>query len=160
MSLHNKKNSKGIGLIEVVVAVAIIVISLTALAALANFALSIQSHLKQELIATNLAVEAMEATAAAKSDNWSIISGLTLGAPYYPVKSGSPLKWTLSAGAENINGFSRQVTFAQVNRDSNDDIVLSGGTQDPESRKATVLVSWNEKGKNYQVSLDSYLMNW
>lgn len=160
MHFDVKKNKKGFSLVEILVVIAIIGLSMASLISLANFALVVQANLKQNLIATNLAIEAIEAVAAIKSDNWSNASSLTLGAPYHPVKNGSPLKWSLSAGIEVINGFSREVIFSQVARDSDDDIVASGGTPDPDSRKITVSVSWNERGKNYQVTLNSYLMDW
>jgi len=146
-------------MIEIIIASAIISLALASLGFLGNFAISVQTHLKQNQIATNLAVEAMEAARAVKEESWTNFSALALDTPYHPQKGGTPLKWSLASGAEIINGLSRQVVFSQVFRDGNDDIALSG-TPDSGTRKITATVSWSEKGNNYEVKLESYLTNW
>jgi len=158
--MKKTSESKGFGIIEIIFAVTIISLAIFGLMQVGNFALRLQSHLKQNLIAENLAIEAMEATKAFKGGDWTSFSGLSLGTPYYPVKSGSPLKWSLTAGSETINNFSRQVVLDQVSRDIDDNIVTSGGAIDTGTKKVTTTVSWTEQGKSYQVVLTSYLTNW
>ena len=148
------------GLIELLVAIAIIGLVLTSLAGLGNFILKINQQNKKSVIATFLAQEAIEAVRAAKEENWSLITGLTADAPYYPAKIGSPLKWVLTAGTETINSFTRQIAVSPVYRDVNDDIVTSGGVLDPETKKITATVSWNDNGRNYQTAIVYYLANW
>jgi len=150
---------KGFSIIEILVAAGIIGLVLAGLAGLANFALQMQNLQKQNLIATNLAIEAMEAAKAVKEGNWADVSTLTLGSSYHPVQAGSPLKWSLVSGVEAINSFSRQIVFSQVFRDSEDDIADSG-VVDPNTKKVTSTVSWSEHGRPYSVILTSYLANW
>lgn len=152
--------SKGFGIIEILVAGAIISVALVSLTALGNFVLRTQSYLKQNLIAANLATEAMEAAKAVKDEDWSLFGALITGNSYYPTKTGSPQKWSLVAGEETIGGFSRRIVLSEVQRNSDDDIVESGGIPDQGTRKVSVVVSWSERQNTYQVNLESYLANW
>ena len=156
---RNKSREKGFGIIEIMIAAAIISLSLASLGFLGNFAIGIQAHLKQNQVANNLAVEAMEVAKAAKNENWVNFSSLAVDTEYHPEKGGDPIKWFFSPGTEIINGFSRRIIFSQVFRDGNDDI-SDIGTVDSNTRKITAVVSWNEKGRYYEVKLDSYLTNW
>ena len=160
MKKYFSNNQKGIGLIELLVAMAIIGLVVAALGGAGNFVLKINQQNKKSVAATFLAQEAMEAVRAVKEENWTLIADLTADAPYHPAKTGSPLKWSLIANAENISGFTRQITAGSVYRDANDDIVASGGALDPETKKITATISWNYNGKNYQTSLISFLSNW
>lgn len=51
--------------------------------------------------------------------------------------------WSLLPGSENINGFTRKLTISDVFRDSVGNIVASGGTLDPSTKKIQSLVSWS-----------------
>ncbi len=155
-----KKEEAGFGLIEILVAVTIIGLSLSALAGLGNFALKIQNRLQKNTTASYLAAEAIEAIRAIKDENWAILSNLSADSPLHPVQSGSPAKWSLVSGSETINGLSRQVVLANVYRDSNDDIIGSIATLDPNTKKITATVSWSDQGQAQQVSLSAYLTNW
>ena len=55
--------------------------------------------------------------------------------------------------------FTKQVIFETVYRDSNDDIAESG-IEDIYTKKATVTVYWQERGRDQQVELVSYFTNW
>jgi type II secretory pathway pseudopilin PulG len=155
-----KLKSKGFGLIEILVAAALVGLVLVTLISLGNFALKAQAHFKKNLVAVNLAAESIEAVKSLKDENWTNISGLSMGTPYYPVVSGTPLKFSLAAGQESINGFSRRLLASQVYRDVEDDIVSSGGTLDPGTIKITSIVSWSERGRLYEIILVDYLSNW
>jgi type II secretory pathway pseudopilin PulG len=155
----NKKNH-GAGIIEVLVAIGIVGLVLAALAGLGNFALRMQSHIKKNLEAVNLAVEALEAAKLLKSENWDLVGALSWDSAYRFVLAGSPMKFSLADGQETVGIFSRQIVFSQVFRDADDNIVSSGGIPDPETVKAVASVSWNEKGRVYEIQLAHYLTNW
>ena len=74
--------------------------------------------------------------------------------------TGSPLKWSLAAGSEDLNGFTRQVVVNNVSRDGQFNIVSSGGTPDPDTKKITSTVSWSYKGQAYSAILSVYLTHW
>lgn len=50
--------------------------------------------------------------------------------------------WSLASGAETINGLTRQIEISNVERDSAGNIVTSGGTLDPSTKKVGSTVSW------------------
>lgn len=156
---HNKEQ-QGMGLIEILVVVSIISLSLASLAGLGNFALKIQHRLKQNTVASFLASEALEATRAVKDGNWTSFNSLPTETPLHPAKETSFYLWTLPSGQEIINDFTRQIIISPVYRDSNFNIVATSGTLDPDTKKVTATVSWNDNGQNQQVSLVDYLTNW
>ncbi len=154
------QTNTGLGLVEILVVVAIIAIALVALAGVGNFVLKLSTQLKNNVVATGLATEGIEVARAVREENWNLIGALAVGNPYYPAKTGSPLKWTLISGSETVGGFTRQIILNDVYRDSNDDIVSSGGTLDVNTKKIIATVFWTEPGQNQEVSLTSYLTNW
>ncbi|MFQ6049561.1 MAG: prepilin-type N-terminal cleavage/methylation domain-containing protein [Candidatus Paceibacterales bacterium] len=157
------RGKKGVSLMEILVAIAIIAFTLTILLGLTSFSLGTATLIKQTNQANNIAQETMEVVRNFRDGtNWGTdgLGALTVGIDYYPQKSGSPAKWQLSAGSETINGFTRTVSIEDVQRDANDNIVVSGGTNDPDTKKVTVTVSWEERGRTHQIELITYLTNW
>lgn len=152
--------SRGFGLVEILIAVSFVGLALAGLITLTNLTFKISQQAKNNLIAANLSAEALEAVRAIKEESWSTINNLTIGSPYHPQKSGSPLKWSLAAGNENLNGFTRQVVVENVRRDSQFNIVSSGGTLDSDTKKITASVSWYYKGQSYNTTLSVYLAHW
>lgn len=159
-SAKNIKNQHGVGLIEILVVISILGLSLASLAGLGNFALKIQHQLKQNTVATFWAQEALEAARAIKDGEWSDLASFPVDTPLHPIKTPSFYQWTLVAGSETQNGFTRQLTISPVYRDGSFDIVDSGGTLDSDTKKITVTVTWNDNGQARQISLVNYLMNW
>jgi len=45
-------------------------------------------------------------------------------------------------------------------RDSNSNIVESGGTYNPNTKKVIVTVSWKERGREQKLEIFTYLTNW
>ena len=45
-------------------------------------------------------------------------------------------------------------------RDGTDNIVESGGADDPNTKKVTATVSWEERGRSHSIELITYLTNW
>jgi len=62
----------------------------------------------------------------------------------------------LIQGEEDVNSFTRKVVFENTFRDATDNIVETGGINDPNTKKATVTVSWQEK----QLEIITYFTNW
>lgn len=95
--------------------------------------------------ASFLLEEGAEAVKSIRDASWATISGLTLGTNYYMTFNTGTNTWSLgTTPLGTIDGlFTRTVVLSGVSRDSNDDIVTSGGTyDDARTKKVTVSVSW------------------
>ena len=171
MLRHQAGNKKGISIIEILVVIAICAIALASLLSLATFSLENSTLFKDTSLARNIVQETIEAVRNFRDGtNWenddpeNKYDGLGIvsaGISYHPEKSSdSPSKWMLIQGEKNVNGFTRKVIFENVMRDGNDNIVVSGGANDPNTKKATVNVSWLERGRAHQVEIITYLTNW
>ncbi len=144
------RNSRqnGFGLIEVVVVTALVVTALFGFAQAGSVAVRLLASERENLEATLLAQEALEAVRGARDQSWgSQIAWRTqspLASPslsYYPTVVAS--KWSLATSSPGlVNGiYDRYVVFEKVSRDPSDDIVSSGGTDDPGTRKVTAVAS-------------------
>lgn len=91
----------------------------------------------RRLQATMLLQELEEAAINSKENDWSNVA--TAGT-YHTEISGT--NWSLQSGQETSNGFTKQIVIEDVYRDSNMDMVESGGTLDPSTKKLTAQVSW------------------
>lgn len=156
-------DTKGISVVEILV---VIFILGAAFFGIINAALlTFKSNQNDELFikAKFLAEEGMEALRSVRDNNyWFSSDGLgskSSGIDYY--LNNSSARWLLvSSPIEQIGEFTRKIRFEDVYRDSNDNIVASGGSLDANSKKVIVYVSWNKEGKDYEVRLEAYLTNW
>jgi len=142
--IKNQKFVKGISIIEILIVIAIIVIALSSLLGVAAFSLRISTLMRETSQANNLTQETIEAVRNFRDGtdwNKNGLGTLTTGVSYYPQKStDTPPKWQLVQGEETTDGFTRKVVFEKVFRDTNDNI-SSSGTEDPNTRNATITVS-------------------
>lgn len=94
----------------------------------------------QRLEAVALLKETQEAVRNVRENDWNTFA---VNGTYYPTIAGSA--WTLTSCSPPcpvINGFTRQIVISDVERDATGNIVPSGGTVDPSSKKLVVTVSW------------------
>lgn len=156
----NGNKQKGALIVEILIVITVIVVALSSLLGVVTFSLRISTLIKETVQANNLARETMEVVRNFRDGTvWDTngLGTLSVGVPYYPQKSSdSQPRWQLIQGEEEIYGFIRKVVFNNVARDANDNIVETGGTNDPHTKKATVTVSW--KGK--KVEIFTYFTNW
>ena len=152
--------SRGISVIEILVVIFVLSIAFVGILGLLTFSLSVSAFIKDTTKATNLTQETLEAVRNFRDGtDWETngLGTLTTGVSYHPAKtSDSPPQWILIQGEETIDGFSRKIVFEQVFRHGNDDIVETGGTLDPESKKATATVSFGDR----EVEIVTYFTNW
>jgi len=150
----------GFGIIEIIIAIAIISIALFGISRIILSSQRITIENRQKEQALNLAKEALEAVRSIRDESWDNISGLVMDAEYHPTVSGMPSSWQLATGNENIGEFARKVVFKSVSRDANDDIepVFNAGNDDPDTKKVTATVLW--KGDEAQVEITTYITNW
>lgn len=152
------KQSKGFGLIEVVIGAAIITVFLAA--AINVFATShrLESELISKIEAQYLAEEGIEVARFLRDSSWSAsVTPLTLGTGYYLDFNG--LIWRTASTPSLVGGvFERKITFLTGYRDGNNDIAESG-TVDDDLRKVVVSVAWPVRGSTTTLSLVTYLTN-
>lgn len=94
----------------------------------------------QRLISTSLLKEAEEVTRSVREKGWGSIPASS-GSPYHPQATGT--SWSLISGAETVSGFTRRIDISDVFRDLGGNIVTSGGTLDPSTKKIVSTVSWS-----------------
>lgn len=151
--------SKGFSLVEVIVASAIISASLVAIIAVSQKSIVASHRALDTYIAGTLLEEGAEAVRIVRDNDWSTISGLSSAVTYYPKFSSGSWTLTTTAADGTVGIYTRSVTLAAVARDSNDDIVSSGGTTDSGTRLATVTVAWPEGSTTVTKTLSFYLLD-
>lgn len=159
MSKKYKKRSSaftgGFGLLEIIIVISIISVTLFAFLQSSIAGIKLLRNEKENLEATLLAEEALEAVRSIRDESWtSNILPLINGTLYYAVVENG--RWKLTASDPGLIGgkYSRSITLAEVRRDAEDDIA-GIGTVDANTRKVTVQTSWGIKN----TTLVTYLTN-
>ncbi len=151
----NKKPSSGQSVIEVIIAVAIFVIlasgSVTVI--LGSFLSSRQGS--EETQASFYAQEGLDAVKSIRDQSWEFLVDGDHGLSF----AGG--KWVFNGTSEVLGKYTRKITISPVNRSVGGDIAPTGGTLDPNTKKAVALVTWNFTPiKTSSVEMSSYLTNW
>jgi type II secretory pathway pseudopilin PulG len=157
-------SQKGISIVELLIVCFIIGVALTSLLGLATFSLKVSQKIKENGEALFLAEQAMEATRAIARADWS---ELTNG--YHGLNSGLAGYWAFEGSYSVINNkYTRKILIEDVYRDNTptdseetdeietDGIIESLDYLDPDTKKITVFVSWDNK----EIKLITYLTNW
>ncbi len=154
-----KHPNKGISLVEVIVAAAII--GSAVLATMGVYAnLSKLSYQNMPKIQANyLAEEGIEAVRTLRDSGWSAkISKLSTTTAYNLYWNGT--NWTATTTSALIdNLFSRAFTLSDVVRDANFNIASSSGTYDSGSKMVSVTVSWPDRDGTSTKNLQGYIFN-
>lgn len=145
----------GFSTVEILTALLFLSILLTGSYSILNLSLTTAERAKEYTIAELMAHDLLELVTSKRNEDWnSLVPGI-----YHFVQD--PLLGSQFAdGAEVVNGYTRQVEIITASRNSNGDLVTSGGTVDPETMGAVATVSWNYGDQAYQVSLTQYFTNW
>ena len=170
MSLNLNCN-KGFSVIEILIAIFIIVVALGSILNVAVLSLKSSFDARTTLEAQSYAQEALEAVrnfrdgvvwnADDPANEYDGLGIVAKGVAYRISKSSdNPPRWKLLQGQEILGKFARGIVFEQGLRDSQNNLVASAGTSDPDTVKVTATVSWNEQGIAKQLQLLMYLTNW
>ena len=152
--------NKGFGLVEVVIASAIISVSIFSLSAVSVIGSRLQSQSLEKIRANFLAEEGLEAMRFLRDKSWNTnLANLSVGTNYSISFASSTSRWSIGSTAASYadSFFDRKIMLENVFRDSNDNIVSSGGAQDPDTKKVTVSVSWQDRNATTTVNLSTYL---
>ena len=154
------RRPKGFGLLEIVIASAIVSITLFSL----SFVFVLSGRLEAQSIgkvrANFLAEEGLEAMRFLRDKGWGAnLAPLAAGTNYYLSFATSTADWSVGTAYPGfIDGlFHRRITVEAVNRDGSDDIVTSGGALDPNTKKINIEVSWYGQGATTTATLSTYL---
>ncbi len=156
---YNRIHTKGFGLIEVIIASAVLlVIILTTTICYntyAQYALANQSTVQ----AGYLSEEGLEAITFLRDRGWTAyIAPLSVNTTYYLAFNGST--WLATTTPQYIDGqFLRSFTMRSVTRDSNDDISFGVGTVDPNTLLVTESVSYYQGHATTTKTLSTYITN-
>lgn len=134
--------TKGFSLVEIIFACAIIAVTAVSLLNVSEKGLELSNRALRQAEAMMLLEEGAEAVRSIRDAGWSNISNLTLDTTYYMAYSTNTNTWSLITTPNTTDIFTRTVVFGAVNRDSNDDIVASGGTLDNRIKKVTITVTF------------------
>jgi len=166
-NLKIQKN-KAFSIVEVVVACAIISVTVLALMSTAGKSIQVSNQTIMQSQATLLIEEGVEAVKSIRDNNWTNISGLTNSTNYYLFFYTTTNQWSLITSQTAPNGsiptypidgaFTRNVVFSSVYRNASNDIANSG-TLDTGTKKVTVTVSWNKPGGVASKNLSFYISN-
>jgi Tfp pilus assembly protein PilV len=160
VSSFQKKGGKGFGIVEVVVASAIISLSIFSLYTVFIVANRLNEMSGNSTVASFLAEEGLEAMRHMRDGAWSAhVGALTPGTDYYLSFSTTTSLWTVnSITPEIIDGkFFRKVIVEDVYRDASQDIILTGGTLDTGTKEIIAEVSWLERNATSTVLIGTYL---
>ncbi|MCC6323277.1 hypothetical protein IT400_00615 [Candidatus Nomurabacteria bacterium] len=161
MKYLKNKNLLGFALVEIMICCAILSAVTISLLSYAQKGLELSNLSLRQTQAIYLLEEGAEAIKTFRDDNWTNISSLNLDTNYYFTYDTSSGVWSLSQTPSTINGiFTRTVVISAVERDSNDDIVTSGGTNDTDARKVTITVTWmSAEGVSTSKVITFYVFN-
>lgn len=144
--------NKGQTLIELLITIGLSAILIPALLVGFSATRNARAQQEQRLQATAYFKEAQEAMRTIQANGWeNLVNGT-----FHPIVSGST--WALAAGSEIISGvgFTRQIVISDVFRDTNGNIVATGGILDPSTKLVAISVSWTNPISS-SVTTDSYL---
>lgn len=119
---------RGQSILEVMIAVAIMVISITASAAMMTATERGSSEMAGETRASAVAEEGIQASISIRDRGWNSLAVGTHGL----IIQASPLEWIFQGSSDTAYGFTRTVTVSAV---------------DANTRKVAVNVSWSPDGK-------------
>lgn len=152
-------HSAGVSLVEVVIATSIITLTVVTLVTIYSLVARYSLSNVRAFKATLLSEESAEVLGYLRDESWSgNISTLNINTTYRLFWNGT--SWIVTENAPLLEG-KYDVTFelANVYRDSNFNVVSSGGTVDNDSRKVSINIFWREGNATSTKTLETYLFN-
>ncbi len=160
------KNESGSLLLEAFIAIMVISVTYAVILDIGTLSIKTSTSIKNSSQANFLLRESMEIVRSFRDGTTWLTNGLgTVSTgnanPYYFVldTSTNPNKWVLTSGTETTSIFTRKIIFDKVSRDlttQNIESTYNAAHDDPNTKRATVTVSWPEK----TLQLITYFTNW
>ncbi len=145
--------NKGLSVVEIVVAAAIVLIVVTAASQVWQLYFKVTRTSSEKTQSALLTEEVAEYIGTLRNRSWNnLISPLPLNTPIYVRWNGSSYA-TSTTPIPFKDGYSVRVTFYELMRNTDQDIVLSGGFADPKSRHMKIEVG-SENATNIFTTTD------
>jgi Tfp pilus assembly protein PilV len=150
---------KGISIVEVVIASAIISLSMISITNVYGNFLTLSLANTEKVQAVFLLDEGVEAIKTMRNYSWSSVSSSTVDTTYYLTWQNS--RWQSTTTPNTIdNKFIRTYTVSNVFRDASTlNIVNNGGVLNNDSKVINLDVSWNYKGATSSKQISFYVFN-
>lgn len=103
------------------------------------------------------AQEGLEASRQIRDRSWGLLATGSYGVAVETV--GAETRYAFSGTSDAREVYTRVVTVEDVQRDASSNIVSSGGTVDPDTRRVVSKVTWGSAGPLREVLLTTYLTN-
>lgn len=156
---NRTRGAAGFGVIEIIVATAIIGIVIFSVTQVGILAFRLSRLSAERTEAVFLLQDAVETTRFFRDDSWTTkIAALTAGTPYFLNFDGANYSLTAVEPPFIDGKFRRVITMLNVNRNAQSDIA-SAGTDDPLTKKFDVEVSWSIRGATTTERMEFYLTN-
>lgn len=153
--------NKGFTLVEVVIGVSIISMMLVGVSQAYFLYLRNTYLLTERIQGAFLAEEGIEALKAIRDFSWSqSFATYSTTTDYYLFWNLAGTLWQATTVPQVIDGtFYRTFRMSWVSRGADDDIISSGGTNDPNTRLLKVTVSWPSQKGTTTAELSTYITN-
>lgn len=150
-----QKHPPGLSIIEVIVAIAILIIISASTISTILGAFSTNRLAQEETQATYIATQGLDAVKSISSQDWANLSPGTYGL------TNSSGTWAFSGSSDTSGKFTRTITITAINRDTGGNIVTSGGFTDPQSFSIQASITWNfTPTRSNTISLNQLLTQW
>lgn len=160
---------RGFTVVEAVVAMSVFAIAIVGGIQTVLTAQRLSNEGKDTIQAANYLEEGLEAVRSIRDSSWTDIA--TAGPYHLTSDTGAITPWQLIPdGSETLGKFTRTIEIADVRRadtdgsgtlSAEDNIVQSGGEfDDPDTKRITATVSWEEDSRTVTRSISTYLTNW
>lgn len=147
-------NKQGFSILEAIIAIALFMLVATAVVGI--FVVGSQGSKQgiEYVVAAGYLQEGTEAVRSIRNRDFAEITagtyGLDTGSGYYEFDGTSDV----------LDEYTRTITIEDVERDGSNNIVASGGTDDPNTKRVTVNITWETlTGKNQNVDHVFYIHN-
>jgi hypothetical protein len=156
---RDKTKSKAFSLMEVVLVMALFSILVFSVTSFSIDTLRFSENRWQKNKASFLIQEIGNAILANKNDMWrSVVQNTNAGLKHLDFLSN---KYQIADGVTTVDGIGINFQIQDVYRDTNGNIVTSGGTQDLNSRAININTSWTDKfGFVNSITNTVYATNW
>jgi prepilin-type N-terminal cleavage/methylation domain-containing protein len=154
--LNINKNNQAFSLVEIIVAVAVFAMLAAGVFYVATNSYSNYYGSGDKQVVSDYGQEGIEAVKSIKENSWQdIVDNVGSATGLYKDTDGS---WIFSGESDAQGGLSRSVTISSVQRDNDWNIVESGGTDDPSTKKIQVEIFDKDKVEIYELA--TYITDW